>query len=49
MLEEFAAVTRRQLPDFRPGGANGAPAIPEERQEMADCKLNNLFGEACLG
>ena len=49
MLEEFAAVTRRQLSDFRPGGAYSAPASPEERQEMADFKLNNLFGEACLG
>ena len=49
MLEEFAAVTRRQLSHFLPDGAYSAPATPEERQEMAHCKLNNLFGEACLG
>ena len=49
MLEEFAALTRWQLSDFRPGGAYGAPASPEERREMAHCKLNNVFGEACLG
>ena len=49
MLEEFAAVTRWQLSDFCPDGAYSAPATPEERQEMADFKLNNLFGEACLG
>ena len=49
ILEEFAAVTRRQLSDFLPDGAYSAPATPEERQEMAHSKLNNVFGEACLG
>ena len=49
MLEEFAAVTRRQLSAFLPDGAYRATATPEDRQEMAHCKLNNLFGEACLG
>ena len=29
--------------------SSSAPATPEKRQETAHCKLNNLFGEACLG
>ena len=49
MMEEFAATTQRQLHQFLQGGIYSIPATPEQRQKMSHCKLNNLFGEACLG
>ena len=49
MMDEFAATTQRQLLQFLEGGVYSVPATPEQRQKMQHCKINNLFGEACLG